>query len=176
MKQVDDHNNLPKLLNMPDEILLSICDKLDFLDRTVLALTCKSLAAKLQGHNLLCWDGPANYHLSPGLGKLESFFEKRLQKDWVPSELKYCRNCGKYLRRLNKRFWLAKLQTRYGGKLGLTSAFVDKHFLRTYFPIGCNQTFEMLWHVWSNLNTCPLCLVPVCSVECTLGKRCIVLI
>jgi hypothetical protein len=54
----DDPNNVPLLLNVPNEVLLGISDELHMFDRAALALTCKDIAARLQASSQLDWDGP----------------------------------------------------------------------------------------------------------------------
>jgi hypothetical protein len=61
IKKINDHNQTPPLLNMPTEIILGISERLDIVDRAVLALTCKDIAAKLQANNHLDWEGPGSY-------------------------------------------------------------------------------------------------------------------
>jgi hypothetical protein len=70
-----------------------ILDHLNVLDRCALALTCKALL--IHSHN--------NEHLEyiisapPSLPSLQKFFIRQLSSGWIPRDLRYCPDCGKFV-------------------------------------------------------------------------------
>ena len=81
------------ILKLPAEILNVIFDELDVLDRCVLALCCKrlTLLAHTQEH--------LDYLLTkpPNPSTLQYFFQHQLGHTWIPSDLQYCPDCGKFV-------------------------------------------------------------------------------
>lgn len=132
-KKIDHHKKRALLLNMPAEVILQISEILDVLDRAALALSCKDLAAKLNAHEHLDWDGSPTYpyacpeHLSSDL--LFMFFGERLASGWIPSTLKYCKHCGKYGPCDNADYWFNRIKEEFGGKLGSANRFIEEDFL-----------------------------------------------
>lgn len=80
------------LLQLPTFLLDTILDHLAVLDRCALALTCKMLV--LHAHH--------NEHLEyiisapPSLPALQKFFIRQLSSGWIPRDLRYCPDCGKF--------------------------------------------------------------------------------
>lgn len=87
-------NNNPDavILQLPVEILNDIFDELDILDRCALAFGSKRLSqvALTQGHLDYLLNQP------PDLGALQHFFQHQLGRGWVPVDLQYCPDCGKF--------------------------------------------------------------------------------
>lgn len=159
-KRFNARSKLLLLLNMPTEVILSISDHLDVLDRAALALSCKELASKLVAYSQLEWDGitaylPSNPEPS-ATDPLLQFFGERLTNGWIPSCLKYCKNCGKYGPRDDLEYWFERLASDFGGKRGSMSQFIEKEFL-----IQCkfNAHLGQIWDIWQTLvdDTCPRC-------------------
>jgi hypothetical protein len=80
------------ILQLPIEILNSIFDELDVLDRCALALCAKRLSqvALTQEHLDYLLNQP------PDLGALQHFFQYQLGRGWIPGDLQYCPDCGKF--------------------------------------------------------------------------------
>ncbi|KIX07040.1 uncharacterized protein Z518_05017 [Rhinocladiella mackenziei CBS 650.93] len=81
-----------KILQLPTEILDAIFDNLDVLDRCCFALCCKSLLRLAL----------SNEHLEyllitpPKIESLQHFFQDQLGRGWIPNDLRYCPDCGKF--------------------------------------------------------------------------------
>ena len=103
------HNKPSTLSNLPTEVLLDISEELNILDRAALALSCKDVAAKLETHNHLDWDGPNKYvarqpNLPFPFDALLYFFQETLANGWVPRTLRYCQHSRKFVPRDNTEF------------------------------------------------------------------------
>ena len=162
-KKIDDHNKTPMLLNMPTEVILHISETLDVLDRAALALSCKDLAAKLNAHNHLDWDGssiyPCAYPEHSYSDSLLKFFGERLTSGWIPSTLKYCKHCGKYGPHDDTEYWLKKLKKEFGGKHGSASRFIEREFLTDSEVCTYGLYLKDFQDPWQLLldDACPRC-------------------
>lgn len=158
-------NQKSKLLHMSVDSTLNITDQLGLLGRIALALACKDLAAKIDAHNQLEWDGWAKYVPSTapldGPERTVQFFVLRLGKGWVDRSLKlrYCRSCAKFLPLAPTTYWFKKLQDEYEGKPGMLSRHVEEKYLKMdssdYYG---GLLLKNMWH-WYNMSqhSCPPC-------------------
>ncbi len=180
-QKIEPDNTTAKLLDMPNEIFLLISTELGILDRAALALSCKDFAAKLDSFNHLAWDGPAEYvaqsPFTAGKDELLSFFRHRLGKGWAPSDVKYCHICGKYGPLADEGYWVERLKTKFTGKRGMLSCFVEKDFLElarseSADEFGCTwfESVFCAWMAWEG-ECCPECEVYFCYHKSVHGRR-----
>lgn len=118
-----------KLLQLPSYILDAIFDRLEVLDRCTLALASKQLLIYAQQNEHLDYimTGP------PTLGSLQTFFQKQLGAGWIPNNLRYCPDCGKFVstdqvalaphkREIHQRAYRPDITTMEGQKRGFMAA------------------------------------------------------
>ena len=82
-----------KLLQLPSHVLDAIFDHLEVLDRCSLALSSKKLFLYARRNEHLDYV----IHSPPDRASLQRFFELQLGRGWIPENLRYCPDCGKFV-------------------------------------------------------------------------------
>ena len=151
-------NSRSNFLNLPNEIFRMFFENLHLPDRASLALTCKTLALKLDFFDLLVWDAVQMARLQrPENDPVTDLLKVRLGKDWFPPHLKYCCKCGKYVPR-SKNHWRKTLHNEFfmkGGNVGQKY----RRWITRSADMSDETTLDLeCWH-WSRAKpqTCPRC-------------------
>jgi F-box domain len=145
------HNN--SLLSLPNEILLMVAGNLTIWDQQCLALTCKHFS------DVICQDEITTIHDVYQVEREAEEFFLRLQKDWVPKNLKWCRHCGKFQSR-EKDFWddlAERYRIKVGGLINAAWRFsIDEHIFQTLVSKWCDPK---ALRINSAVKECPKCTI-----------------
>lgn len=160
-------NTHSRLLALPVEVLLAITTDLSRSDIECLALACKSTRELVHRFKLDTrpWVKGLHSHLMTCITSEQSNFFIRLQKGWVPKDLKWCGHCGKF-KTQNKAFWNhiseQRRHAKFGGKLNLVWAALIKtgHFQKMVDK-WCGPKAR---YVNSAVKMCPNCQISKLSV------------
>lgn len=165
-------NNNPDavILQLPIEILNSIFDGLDILDRCALALCSRRLSqvALTQEHLEYLLNKP------PDLRALQHFFQNQLGRGWIPVDLQYCPDCGKF-GSTAQGYW-RMVSEKYSREMSGRVAALwrqrrEDGWLRYWIERWCltgyhceDRTTRALIREDQTILTCPRCAIQ--NVEC----------
>jgi hypothetical protein len=138
---------------LPNEILLTVAGNLTTWDQQCLALTCKRLS------DVISQDEITTIHDVYQIeGGAEEFF-LRLQKGWVPENLKWCHHCGKFQSQ-EKHFWddlAEKHKMKAGVQINAAWRYsIDKHIFQSLVSKWCGQK---VLRINSAIKDCPKCTI-----------------
>jgi phage FluMu protein Com len=88
-----DSHILSRVVRLPEHVLDLIFDELHVLDRCALALTCRRFLTFAQKNEHLDYI----IHSPPHERDLQYFFEAQLGVGWIPADLRYCSDCGRFV-------------------------------------------------------------------------------
>jgi hypothetical protein len=136
-----------------NEILLTVAGNLTTWDQQCLALTCKRLS------DVISQDEITTIHDVYQIeGGAEEFF-LRLQKGWVPENLKWCHHCGKFQSQ-EKHFWddlAEKHKMKAGVQINAAWRYsIDKHIFQSLVSKWCGQK---VLRINSAIKDCPKCTI-----------------
>ena len=140
-------------LRLPNEILLMVTRDLTIWDQKCLGLTCKHFS------DFICQDDIITIHNVYRIEREADEFFLRLQKGWVPKNLKWCRHCGKFQSR-EKGFWddlAEKHRVRVGGLVNAAwRRFTDTYHFQTLVSSWCDPKSL---RTNSIVKECPKCTI-----------------
>ena len=145
------------LLTLPNEMLLMVAGCLTKYDQQCFALTCKYLKDVICQGKANVIDGPVQNPYS-SVDETKEFF-LRLQKDWVPKDLKWCHHCGKFQSR-DKAFW-DEVGNKYTNKAGgeMNQAWVYLLKKGKYSALVSEWCDQKALRKNSAIRNCPRCIV-----------------
>ncbi len=164
-EQTLPHESPFRLLQLPNHVLDVVFDHLQVLDRCSLALTSKQLFVYAQQNEHL------DYIINkpPTLDALQRFFEKQLGTGWIPGELRYCPDCGKFVstNQLHWRHVSEKYTREHTGRISqLWRDRREDGWLRYWIDRWCedSQDVDNTARALRLEDTTPL-LCPRCAIQ-----------